>query len=90
LAQKRLASDLTTLVHGEEGLQSAVKCTQACFGGNREELAKMSEEEIEFTFRGANITNLVMEPGKNIIKKSTTIYYLLIKINFKNKRYDSD
>ncbi len=44
IAQKRLAEEVTRLIHGEEGLSSAVKTTEAFFSGN---VASLSEGEIE-------------------------------------------
>lgn len=64
LAQRKLASQLTLLVHGEEGLESALKCTHAFFYGDRESLAKMTEKEIDTTFKGGSSVTLTMEPGK--------------------------
>lgn len=63
LAQRKLASQLTLLVHGEEGLESAIKCTNAFFYGDRESLAKMNEKEIEAAFKGSSTEVLTMEPG---------------------------
>jgi tyrosyl-tRNA synthetase len=49
LAQKRLATEVTRFVHGEEGLQSAERITRALFGGDvralrAEELEQLSKE----------------------------------------------
>lgn len=38
-AQKRLAEELTTLLHGEQGLQSALRATQAAAPGHQTELS---------------------------------------------------
>lgn len=47
LAQKTLAKELTTFVHGKEAYQQAIKITNALFNGNIKEL---SSEEIEMGF----------------------------------------
>ena len=65
-AQKKLAESLTKLVHGQEGYESALKCTEAFFSNNRESLAKMSKEEIEATFKMASVTTLTLEPGMSV------------------------
>ncbi len=48
-AQKALAADITKLIHGEEGLESALKITNALFSGKVNEL---TSEEIEMAFDG--------------------------------------
>lgn len=48
-AQKALAADITKLIHGEEGLESALKITNALFSGKVNELTL---EEIEMAFAG--------------------------------------
>lgn len=48
-AQKALAADITKLIHGEEGLESALKITNALFSGKVNELTL---EEIEMAFDG--------------------------------------
>ncbi len=50
----------------EQGLQSALKCTNAFFLSDRESLAKMSKEEIEQTFKSASVTTLNFEPGLTV------------------------
>lgn len=68
LAQRKLASELTILVHGEIGLNSAIKCTNAFFHSDRESLAKLTENEIESTFRGASTTTLTMAPEMSVLE----------------------
>ena len=53
-------------MHGEEGLNSALKCTNAFFSSDRESLAKMSKEEIESTFKSATVSTLNMKPGLTV------------------------
>ncbi|RMZ99151.1 tyrosine--tRNA mitochondrial, partial [Brachionus plicatilis] len=68
LAQRKLASELTILVHGESGLDSAIKCTNAFFHSDRESLAKMSDKEVESTFRGASSVSLTMAPEMSVLE----------------------
>ena len=48
IPQKALAEELTRLVHGEEGLRTALEATQTLFGGD---VAGKSAEELETIFR---------------------------------------
>lgn len=48
LAQKRLAEEITRLVHGEDGLSSALRATDVLFGGAIE---GFSDKELEAIFR---------------------------------------
>ena len=51
-AQRYLAKYLTKLIHGSEGLDSALTCTEALFGGSASALASLSKKEIERLFSG--------------------------------------
>lgn len=55
LAQKTLAKEMTTLIHGQEGYQQALNITEALFSGN---LASLSKKELEMAFDGFSHTNL--------------------------------
>ncbi|CAF0794593.1 unnamed protein product, partial [Brachionus calyciflorus] len=68
LAQRKLASETTILVHGETGLDSAIKCTNAFFHSDRESLAKMTEKEIESAFKGASVVTLTMAPEMSVLE----------------------
>ena len=48
LAQKTLAKEVVTIVHGQEAYEQALKITQALFSGN---LSELSAEEIEVGFK---------------------------------------
>ena len=48
IPQKALAEELTTLVHGEEGLKTALGATQALFGGD---VSGKSADELETIFK---------------------------------------
>ena len=54
-AQKALAMELTEIVHGKEGLQSALRITDALFKGN---IADLTADEISQAFKDAEKTTL--------------------------------
>lgn len=54
-AQKALAEELTETVHGKEGLQSALKITDALFSGN---IRKLNSQEVNDAFKDAIKTNI--------------------------------
>ena len=52
--QKRLAEEVTILVHGQEGLQKAQYTTELLFKGTKEQIMALSEAEILDIFDGVN------------------------------------
>ncbi|MDY3829316.1 MAG: tyrosine--tRNA ligase [Erysipelotrichaceae bacterium] len=54
-AQKALAMELTEIVHGKEGLQSALRITDALFKGN---IADLTADEISQAFKDAEKTTV--------------------------------
>lgn len=54
-AQKRLAEEIVKFLHGEEGLKSALKITDALFNGNIKDL---TEEELKSAMSGVPISEL--------------------------------
>ena len=48
LAQKTLAKEVVTIVHGQEAYEQALKITQALFSGN---LSELTADEIEVGFK---------------------------------------
>ena len=62
LAQKVLAKEITTLVHGKEAYEQALRVTEALFSGKVQEL---SLEEIEMGFEG--IPSVEINEDTNII-----------------------
>lgn len=62
LAQKVLAKEITTLVHGQEAYEQALRVTEALFSGKVQEL---SLEEIEMGFEG--IPSVELAEDTNII-----------------------
>ncbi|KAL0968019.1 hypothetical protein UPYG_G00261190 [Umbra pygmaea] len=67
LAHKRLAAEITKLVHGKEGLESAKRCTNALYHSNLQALEQMSDEELQELFRGAPFHELLQEPGTTVL-----------------------
>ncbi|XP_054973968.1 tyrosine--tRNA ligase, mitochondrial [Sorex araneus] len=65
--QKRLAAEVTKLVHGQEGLDSAKRCTKALYHSSVEALEAMSEEELKELFREASFSELVLDPGTSVL-----------------------
>ncbi|XP_013878749.1 tyrosine--tRNA ligase, mitochondrial [Austrofundulus limnaeus] len=68
LAQKRLAAEVTKLVHGKEGLESAKRCTRALYHSSVNALEEMSDEELQELFREAPFHELLYEPGTSVIE----------------------
>ncbi|XP_029992162.1 tyrosine--tRNA ligase, mitochondrial [Sphaeramia orbicularis] len=67
LAHKRLAAEVTKLVHGKEGLESAKRCTDALYHSSVQALEEMSDEELQELFREAPFHELLLEPGTTVI-----------------------
>ncbi|MEQ2312865.1 Tyrosine--tRNA ligase, mitochondrial [Ameca splendens] len=67
LAHKRLAAEVTKLVHGKEGLESAKRCTNALYHSSVQALEQMSDEELQELFREAPFCELFLEPGTTVI-----------------------
>ncbi|XP_053283257.1 tyrosine--tRNA ligase, mitochondrial [Pleuronectes platessa] len=67
LAHKRLAAEVTKLVHGKEGLESAKRCTDVLFHSSVQALEEMSDEELQELFREAPFVELLLEPGTTVI-----------------------
>ena len=72
--QKRLADEITTMVHGKEALDAAIEASQILFGkGSVETLHKMDEETFLSVFEG--VPTFEVERGK--IENSIAIADLL-------------
>ncbi|XP_054844221.1 tyrosine--tRNA ligase, mitochondrial [Eublepharis macularius] len=65
--QKRLAAEVTKLVHGKEGLESAKRCTRALYYSNTDALESMSDLELQELFREAPYVELLYEPGTTVL-----------------------
>ncbi|MBZ3873462.1 Tyrosine--tRNA ligase, mitochondrial [Sciurus carolinensis] len=66
-AQKRLAAEVTKLVHGQEGLNSAKRCTQALYHSSIDALEVMSDQELKELFKEASFSELVLDPGTSVL-----------------------
>ncbi|KPP66872.1 tyrosine--tRNA ligase, mitochondrial-like [Scleropages formosus] len=66
-AQKRLAAEVTKLVHGREGLESAKRCTSVLYQENLQALEQMSDTELQELFREAPFLELLVEPGTTVL-----------------------
>ncbi|MDE5977736.1 MAG: tyrosine--tRNA ligase [Turicibacter sp.] len=62
LAQKTLAKEVVTLVHGQEAYEQALKITQALFSGD---LSALSAEEIEVGFK--DVPSVELEENLNLV-----------------------
>ncbi|XP_061678509.1 tyrosine--tRNA ligase, mitochondrial [Syngnathoides biaculeatus] len=67
LAHKRLAAEVTKLVHGKEGLESAKRCTNTLYHSSVKALEQMSDFELQELFREAPFHELLLEPGTTVI-----------------------
>ncbi|KAK5927681.1 hypothetical protein CgunFtcFv8_012813 [Champsocephalus gunnari] len=73
LAHKRLAAEVTKLVHGKEGLESAKRCTNALYHSSVQALEEMSDEELQELFREAPFHELLLEPGTTVVDACRSI-----------------
>jgi tyrosyl-tRNA synthetase len=71
LLQRRLAEEVTRLVHSEEALTSAIEATQILFGkGTHESLASLDEQTLLSVFEGVPIFNIdqpVLQAGVPLV-----------------------
>ncbi|XP_063301130.1 tyrosine--tRNA ligase, mitochondrial [Pelobates fuscus] len=65
--QKRLAAEVTKLVHGKEGLESAKRCTHALYHSRIDALEAMSDQELQELFQEAPFTESLFEPGTRVL-----------------------
>lgn len=59
---------VTTLVHGPEGLKSAEATTQALYEGKTEALGHMNVNDVLQMFEGASLTEVLPEIGMDMVK----------------------
>lgn len=67
IAHKRLAAEVTKLVHGKDGLESAKRCTTALYHSSIEALEQMSDTELQEIFREAPFHEFFLEPGMTVL-----------------------
>jgi len=66
-AQRRLAESITRLVHGESGLQSALKASQTLFGAEIDSLSERELGEIFADVPSSTLPRLRLEEGLTLI-----------------------
>ncbi|KAH9506562.1 Tyrosine--tRNA ligase, mitochondrial [Dermatophagoides farinae] len=74
--QKRLAEEMTLLVHGQNGLDQAKRITSALFDKNLDQLGNLNEQEINDVFDGVPIIHM------EFIEQQTTVLNLAMQTNF--------
>ena len=67
VAQRRLAESLTRLVHGESGLQSALRATQTLFGAEIDSLSERELSEIFADVPSSTKPRSLLESGLTLI-----------------------
>ncbi|KAG8438647.1 hypothetical protein GDO86_005002 [Hymenochirus boettgeri] len=67
IPQKRLAAEVTKVVHGKEGLESAKRSTHALYNSSAEALESMSDQELQELFKEAPFAELLLEPGTRVM-----------------------
>ncbi|XP_049869123.1 tyrosine--tRNA ligase, mitochondrial [Pectinophora gossypiella] len=65
--QQCLADQVTTLVHGREGLAQALKATDAIYKKEVSSLVALSSSELEQVFQGAPVVTLLLSPGITVL-----------------------
>lgn len=66
-AQRRLAQEVTKLVHGETGLKLAENVTNALYKGSVEALGQLSAKDVKQTFAGATYSEVMLEPTMTVL-----------------------
>ncbi|CAH0579111.1 unnamed protein product [Chrysodeixis includens] len=66
--QTCLAEQLTTLVHGKEGVEKALKATEAIHSKDVKSLIALSSTELEQVFENATVTTLLLSPGITVLE----------------------
>ncbi|XP_055303989.1 tyrosine--tRNA ligase, mitochondrial [Sitodiplosis mosellana] len=67
LAPKKLAEQLTLLIHGEDGLKKAQQVTAALYDGDFAALSSLSQAEMKSIFVGAKVHEILLEPGMTVL-----------------------
>ncbi|XP_059139676.1 tyrosine--tRNA ligase, mitochondrial-like [Physella acuta] len=72
-AQRKLGEQVTLLVHGEDGIDSALKCTEVLFGDAVPAIASMKLTDLQQLFKNASTSELIYDP-------EMTVFELCVKI----------
>ncbi|XP_046642046.1 tyrosine--tRNA ligase, mitochondrial-like [Daphnia pulicaria] len=67
VAHRKLAQQVTLLVHGENGLKSAERITEALYSKSADSLARLHPSELNETFRGATMVDILLEPATSVL-----------------------
>ncbi|KAJ1165715.1 hypothetical protein NDU88_006132 [Pleurodeles waltl] len=67
IPHKRLAAEVTKLVHGREGLEAAKRCTNALYHSSIDALEVMSDKELQELFTEAPFAEFLFEPGTRVL-----------------------
>lgn len=67
MPQKRLAEQVTLLVHGEEGLQQAKQASEVMYDRSVSTLGKMKAEEMMHLFHGSSVVEILPEAGQTML-----------------------
>ncbi|GLV44987.1 Tyrosyl-tRNA synthetase mitochondrial [Carabus blaptoides fortunei] len=67
LAQKRLAEQVTLLVHGDDGLKSAQLASSALYEGNVDALGRIPSNDLVKLFTNATTVDLLPEVGMSVL-----------------------
>lgn len=67
LAQKRLAEQVTLLVHGEAGLKQAQAATEGLYEGNVRAISNLTADEAISIFEGATVINILPDIGQSML-----------------------
>lgn len=60
--QKKLAEQVTLLIHGKSELESAIRSSEVLFSAKVQHLVDMSESEISQTFKGVDSAEMILRP----------------------------
>lgn len=67
-AQKALAEQVTLLVHGDVGLDAALRCTKALYEGSIEAVASLQPVELKQLLKQAPVKEMFLDPGMTILE----------------------
>lgn len=72
-AQTVLAKNVTSLVHGQQGLDTALKTTSVLYNRDIDTLAGLSLEEARDIFSGAHFLQRLFKPGLTVLEMAQNI-----------------
>ncbi|CAH1180052.1 unnamed protein product [Phaedon cochleariae] len=67
LPHRRLAEQVTLLVHGEEGLRKAQQASEALYEGSVSAMGQMHAEDVARLFEGATVVEVLPEAGQSVL-----------------------